>query len=159
MVRNGIEDSFFIFHTGSFLPFHFHSTLKVFHSILEFSSIFHSILPYHGKFRPEATRNLYCIFATLAVPLHVVTRKGKQCGTMHSSLRINTEFNRKSKERSSFLWQIITCSLINLLTIPVRNFQRFSDRSFVSGYEPTFILKFDWTVKCNFQNTKRPPYR
>ena len=34
-----------------------------------FPSIFHSILSYQGMFKPEATRNLYCIFATLSVPL------------------------------------------------------------------------------------------
>ena len=44
-----------------------------------------------------------------------------------------------------------------LLIIVVRNFQRFSDRSFVSAFELISILKLDWTVKCNFQNTKRPP--
>ena len=38
-----------------------------FHSILKFSPIFHSILPYQGKFKPEATRSLYCIFATLSI--------------------------------------------------------------------------------------------
>ena len=36
----------------------------------------------------------------------------------------------------------------------VCNFQRFSYRSFVSAFELIFILKLDWTVKCNFQNTK-----
>ena len=54
-----------------------------FHSIQKFSSIFHSILSYQGKFRPEATRNLYCTFATLSRPLQVVAREGKQHGTMH----------------------------------------------------------------------------
>ena len=54
-----------------------------FHSILKFSSIFHSILPYQGKFRPEAMRNLYCAFATLRILLQVVACKGKQHGLMH----------------------------------------------------------------------------
>ena len=36
-----------------------------------------------GKFRPEATRNLFCTFATLSVPLQVVPREGKQYGLMH----------------------------------------------------------------------------
>ena len=54
-----------------------------FHSILKYSSIFHSILPYQGNFKPEATRSLYCIFATLSVPLQVVACEGKQYGTMH----------------------------------------------------------------------------
>ena len=54
-----------------------------FHSILKFSSIFHSILPYQGMFKPEATRNLHCIFATLSVLLQVVAREGKQYGTLH----------------------------------------------------------------------------
>ena len=58
----------------------FHSIL---HSILKFSSIFHSILPYQGNFKPEATRSLYCIFATLSVLLQVVAREGKQHGTTH----------------------------------------------------------------------------
>ena len=87
MVWNGMEDDFSIFHTGNFPPFHFHSILKIFHSIfhstLKFSSIFHSILPYQGKFRPEATCNLYYIFATLSVPLQVIARESKQYGTMH----------------------------------------------------------------------------
>ena len=46
---------------------------------------------------------------------------------------------------------------INGLIIAVRNFQTFSDCSFVSAYEPIFTLKLDQTVKCNFQNTKGPP--
>ena len=93
----GMEDNFSIFHTSNFLPFHFHSILKIFHSIfysilkfssifhsiLQLSSIFHSILPHQGKFRPEATRNLYCTFATLSIPLQVVALEGKQRGTRH----------------------------------------------------------------------------
>ena len=78
-----MEDEFFIFHTGNFLPFHFHSTLKIFHSIQNFSCICHSIHPYQGKFKSEATRNLYCTFATLSVLLKVVAHEGKQYGTMH----------------------------------------------------------------------------
>ena len=58
----------------------FHS---IFHSILKFSPIFHSILPYQGNFKLEATRSLYCVFATLSVPLQVVARDGKRYGTMH----------------------------------------------------------------------------
>ena len=81
MEWNGMEDYFSLFHTGNFLPFHFHFVLKIFHSIfhslLKFSPIFHSILPYQGKFRPEATRTLYCTFATLSVPLQEVAHKGK----------------------------------------------------------------------------------
>ena len=42
-----------------------------------------------------------------------------------------------------FSWQIISCSLISLLIIAVRNFQRFSDRSFVTEYDPIIILKLD----------------
>ena len=61
--------------------------LKIFHSIfrsiLTFSSIFHFILSYQGKFKPEAIRNLYCTFATLSIPLQVVAREGKQHGAMH----------------------------------------------------------------------------
>ena len=66
-------------------------------------------------------------------------------------------FIEEIEERSSFLWQIISCSLIGLLIIAVRSFQRFFDRSFVSAFEPIFILKLDETVKCTYQNTKRLP--
>ena len=79
----GMEDDFSTLHTGNFLPFHFQSTLKIFHSILKVSSIFHSILPYQGKFRPKATLNLYCTFATLSLILQVVVCKGKQQSTIH----------------------------------------------------------------------------
>ena len=72
-------------------------------------------------------------------------------------MRISTSFIEESKESSAFLWQIMSCSLIGLLIIAVRNLQRFSDLRFVSAFELTFILKLDKTVKCNFQNTKRPP--
>ena len=44
MVWHEMEDDFSIFHTGNFLPFYFHSILKIFHarfhSKLKFSSIF-----------------------------------------------------------------------------------------------------------------------
>ena len=85
MEWNGMEDDFSIFHTGNFLPFHFHSILKIFHSILKFSSVFHSTLPHQDTFRPEATRNLCFTFATLRVPLKVglVAREGKQHGAIH----------------------------------------------------------------------------
>ena len=83
-----MKDDFFIFHTGNFLPFHIPIHTKIFHcifhSILKFSSIFHFILPYQDKFRPEATRNLHCTFATLSVSLEVVARKGKQYRTILS---------------------------------------------------------------------------
>ena len=51
----------------------------------------------------------------------------------------------ESEEMSSYLWQIMSCSLIviGLLIIAVRNLQRFSDRSFVSAFELIFILKLD----------------
>ena len=55
----GIEDDFSMFHTDNFLPFHFYSTLKIFHSIQKFSSIFHFILPYQRTFRPEVTYHLH----------------------------------------------------------------------------------------------------
>ena len=67
----------------SILAIFFHSMLKIFHFILKFSSIFLSMLLYLGKFRPEATRNLYCIFATFSIPLQVVACKGKQHSTMY----------------------------------------------------------------------------
>ena len=69
-------------------------------------------------------------------------------------MRISTSFIEKSEERSAFLSPIISCSLIGLLIIAVLNFLRFSDRSFVSAFEPIFILKLDWTVKRYLQNTK-----
>ena len=58
-------------------------------------------------------------------------------------LRISTSFIAESKKRNSFLRQIISCSLIGLLIIAVRNFLRFFDCSFVSAFEPIFILKLD----------------
>ena len=65
----GMEDDFSIFHTGNFLLFHFHSSLKffhsMFHSILKFSSIFHSIIPYQRNFILEAMRRIFCCFASL----------------------------------------------------------------------------------------------
>ena len=45
--------------------------------------------------------------------------------------------------KGALLWQITSCSLIGLLIIALRNFQRFSDRSFVSAFEPIFIFKLD----------------
>ena len=66
---HGMEDDFSVFHTGNFRPFHFHSILKVFHSIfhsiLKFSFIFHFILPYQRKCRLEAMQHLFCCFASL----------------------------------------------------------------------------------------------
>ena len=74
----------------------FQSILKIFHSIfhsiLKLSSIFHSILPYQDKFRPEATRNLHCTYATLSISLKVAACKGKQYRTIltHISSTIAT---------------------------------------------------------------------
>ena len=39
--------------------------------------------------------------------------------------------------------QLISCSLIDLLIIAVHDFQKFSDRSFVSVFELIFNLKLD----------------
>ena len=61
----------------------------------------------------------------------------------HQLLRISTSFIEENEEWSSFLWQIITCSLIGLLIIAVRYFQRFFDRSFVCSFELIFILKLN----------------
>ena len=58
-------------------------------------------------------------------------------------LRISTSFIEESEERSSFWWQIISCSLIGLLIIADRNFRRFSDCGFVSAFELIFIVKLD----------------
>ena len=38
-----MEDDFSIFHTGNFLPFHFHSIPKIFHFILFLNNYFHSV--------------------------------------------------------------------------------------------------------------------
>ena len=40
------------------------------------------------------------------------------------------------------------------IIIAVRNFQRFFGRSFVSAFEPIFILKLVYTVKCNLKHKK-----
>ena len=75
----GMEDDFSIFHSSNFLPFHFHSIPKIFHSIfhsilkflcifhsiLKFSSIFHSILPYQRNFRLLTMQRIFCCFAPL----------------------------------------------------------------------------------------------
>ena len=58
-------------------------------------------------------------------------------------LHIGVSFNEKAKKGDLYLWQITSCSLIGLLIIAVRNFQRFSDHSFVGALEPMFILKLD----------------
>ena len=61
----GLEDDFSIFHSGNFLPFHFHSIPKIFHSIfhsiLKFFSIFHSILPHQTNFRLETMQRTYIL--------------------------------------------------------------------------------------------------
>ena len=54
------------------------------------------------------------------------------------------------------MWQIITCSLIDQLIIAVRKFQRFSDLSFISAFEPIrpfavnssvhLVKKFEWQL-------------
>ena len=67
----------------SILAIFFRSMLKIFHSILKFSSIFHFILPYQGKFRPKTICCWYCTFATLSIPLQAVACEGKQYGLMH----------------------------------------------------------------------------
>ena len=41
------------------------------------------------------------------------------------------------------MWLIISCSLIARLILAIRIFRRFSDRSFVSAFEPIFNLKLD----------------
>ena len=66
------------------LEIFFHFILKIFHSILKFSSVFHFILAYQDTFGPEATRNLYFTFTPLRVPLKVglVAREGKHHGTI-----------------------------------------------------------------------------
>ena len=56
-------------------------------------------------------------------------------------LRISTSLKKESEEGSTFLRQIIRCSLIGLLIIAVRNFQRFSDRSFFNAFDLIVILK------------------
>ena len=70
-----MEDNFSIFHTGSF-RFPFHTKNLPFHTKIVFYIPYHTSIP--AKFRAKAMRNLYCTFATLSVPLQVVTRKGRQ---------------------------------------------------------------------------------
>ena len=41
------------------------------------------ILPYQGKFRLEAMRNLHYTFAMLSVLLPVIAHEGKQYGAIH----------------------------------------------------------------------------
>ena len=80
MVWNGMEDDFSVFHTGNFLPFHFNSIPKIFHSIfhsiLKFSSIFHSILPYQRNFRLEAMQRKYILLLCTFAMLLAAARKG-----------------------------------------------------------------------------------
>ena len=64
----GMENDFLLFRSGNFLPFH--SILKIFLSIflsiLKFSSIFYSILPFQRNFRLEAIQlRIFCCFASL----------------------------------------------------------------------------------------------
>ena len=66
-----------------------------------------------------------------------------QCSTKICTTGISSSFIEESEEKSSFLWQIISCSLISPLIIAVRIFQKFFDCSFVSTFEPIFILKLD----------------
>ena len=82
----------------STLAIFLYSILKIFHSILKFSSGFHSIFPYQGKCRPKATRNLNCTFATLSVSLQVVALEGKQHGTMHVP-KCQKHFTAKNSEK------------------------------------------------------------
>ena len=71
----GMEDDFSIFHTGNFLPFHFHSIPKIFHSI------FHSILKFykelvvqnlrrepHSSVTVRRFRKLKSCFYVIAIP-------------------------------------------------------------------------------------------
>ena len=65
----GMEDDFSMFHNGNFLSFHFHSSLKIFHSmfhsILKFPSVFHSIVPYQRNFILKAMQRILYCFASL----------------------------------------------------------------------------------------------
>ena len=63
----GMEDDFSIIYTSNFLPFNFHSIPKIFHFILKFSSIFHSI---KKTFRLEAIQCIFCTFAMLQATTH-----------------------------------------------------------------------------------------
>ena len=85
MVWNGIKDDFCIFHTSNFLPFYFHSILKIFHSILKFSSIFYSIFSYQRTFRLEAMQGTFCTLQCCKQPLMKVriTRMQRLVSGMH----------------------------------------------------------------------------
>ena len=63
MVWNGIEDNFFIFHTGNFLPFHFHCIPKIFHSIFHFILLFfpYSIPYFLTKISLDRKKGVICI--------------------------------------------------------------------------------------------------
>ena len=61
MIWNEMEDDFFIFHCGNFLPYH----TKIFHSMLKFSSIFPSTLSYLTTFRLEAMQRIVSVFAMM----------------------------------------------------------------------------------------------
>ena len=90
MVWNGMEDDFSMFNWQfSSIPFPFHTKNHPFHTKIFF--IFLSILPYQGKFRLPATRNLDSTFAMLSMPSQVVAREGKQHGKMHLQGRIYGE--------------------------------------------------------------------
>ena len=70
-------------------------------------------------------------------------------------LRISSTFIEENNAKKALFCGKAAAS--GLVIIAVCKFQRFSDRSFVCANELIFILKLDWTVKSNFQNTKRPP--
>ena len=61
MVWHGMEYDFSVFHTDNFLPYHFHKILKIFHSILKFSSVFHSILQYLSVVSLDHKLRVICI--------------------------------------------------------------------------------------------------
>ena len=52
------------------------------------------------------------------------------------------------------MWKIIICSLIGISIIAVHNFQRFSDRSFVSAFELIFILKLEHDIASDIRGLR-----
>ena len=113
----------FPFHTKN-LPFHIPFHIK-------FSSIFHSILPYQSKFRPEATRSLYCTYATLSVPLQVVACKGKQRGMVRYISSLIWITIAMSYHKNSLSMKILTTQSIGNRLMGMQLSTNFNDCKFV----------------------------
>ena len=85
MVWNGKQFFHIPYWQFSSIPFPFHTKNLPFHTKIFFDIPL--ILPDEDKFRPEATRNLHCTFATLSAPLQVVSCNRKQYDTKNRGPR------------------------------------------------------------------------